>query len=75
MAIETDDSRPGRLEGLAEQQSIAIQDLSHRLDTGMADIRQEIRALNARIDRLFLAGLAAGGGIIVALVVQIVRAG
>jgi hypothetical protein len=68
MATDTDDSRLGRLEGQVAQQSIAIQELSRRLDTGFAEIR-------ARIDWLFLATWAIGGGIIAALVVQIVRAG
>jgi putative exporter of polyketide antibiotics len=69
-----------------EQQSIAIQDLSRRLDDGLLEIRQEVRetngrmdqgfqAVNARIDRLFLATWAIGGGIIAALVVQIARSG
>jgi uncharacterized coiled-coil protein SlyX len=90
---ESDESRLGRLEGQMDQQSIAIQDLGRRLDTGLAEIRQEmravsnwmdqalqdfrqeLRAVNARIDRLLLATWAIGGGIIAALVVQIIRAG
>ncbi len=85
-ATEGDDTRLGRLEGQMEQQSIAIQDLSRRLDDGLLEIRQEVRetngrmdqgfqAVNARIDRLFLATWAIGGGIIAALVVQIARSG
>ncbi len=74
MTTETDDSRLGRLEGQAVQQTIAIQDLSRRLDTGLAEVRQEVREtnmridqLNTRIDRLTLAILGIGGGVIVAL--------
>jgi uncharacterized coiled-coil protein SlyX len=74
-ATESDDTRLGRLEGQMEQQSIAIQELSRRLDAGLQELRQELRAVNARIDRLFLATWAIGGGIIAALVVQIVRTG
>jgi uncharacterized coiled-coil protein SlyX len=75
MTTETDDSRLGRLEGQVGQQAIAIQEISRRLDTGLAEVRQELRVLNARIDRLFLSTWAIGGGIIAALVVQIIRAG
>jgi uncharacterized coiled-coil protein SlyX len=75
MTTETDDSRLGRLEGQVGQQAIAIQEISRRLDTGLAEVRQEFRVLNARIDRLFLSTWAIGGGIIAALVVQIIRAG
>jgi capsule polysaccharide export protein KpsE/RkpR len=64
MAISTDDSRLGRLEGQMEQVAIMLQDM-----------RAEIRALNARIDqlntridRLTLAILGIGGGVIVALI-------
>jgi uncharacterized coiled-coil protein SlyX len=74
MTTETDDSRLGRLEGQVGQQAIAIQEISRRLDTGLAEVRQELRVLNARIDRLFLSTWAIGG-IIAALVVQIIRAG
>jgi uncharacterized coiled-coil protein SlyX len=74
MTTETDDSRLGRLEGQVGQQAIAIQEISRRLDTGLAEVRQEFRVLNARIDRLFLSTWAIGG-IIAALVVQIIRAG
>jgi uncharacterized coiled-coil protein SlyX len=74
MTTETDDSRLGWLEGQVGQQAIAIQEISRRLDTGLAEVRQELRVLNARIDRLFLSTWAIGG-IIAALVVQIIRAG
>jgi uncharacterized coiled-coil protein SlyX len=68
MVTETDDSRLGRLEGQAAQQSIALQDISRRLDTGLVEIRQELRVVNTRIDRLTLAILGIGGGVIVALI-------
>jgi hypothetical protein len=57
MAISTDDSRLGRLEGQMEQVAIMLQDM-----------RAEIRSLNTRIDRLTLAILGIGGGVIVALI-------
>ena len=64
MAISTDDFRLGRLEGQMEQVLLTLQDM-----------REEIRGLNARIDqvntridRLTLASLGIGGGVIVALI-------
>lgn len=63
-ATESDDTRMGRLEGQMNHVVLVLQEL-----------RQELRAVNARVDRLFLATWAIGGGIIAALVVQIIRAG
>ena len=69
MISESDDTRLGRLEGQMELMVQAIQDL-----------RNEVRAINARIDRLTLAVLGMGGGVSVALIslvgvlaVQLVR--
>ena len=71
MISKSDDTRLGRLEGQMELMVQAIQDL-----------RNEVRAINARIDRLTLAVLGMGGGVIVALIllvgvlaVQLVRGG
>ncbi len=71
MISESDDTRLGRLEGQMELMVQAIQDL-----------RNEVRAINARIDRLTLAVLGMGGGVSVALIslvgvlaVQLVRGG
>jgi uncharacterized coiled-coil protein SlyX len=75
MTTETDDSRLGRLEGRMAEQSAAIQDLREGLREVRAEVRDGLRAVNARIDRLFLSSWAIGGGIIAALVVQIIRAG
>ena len=61
MAIETDDTRMGRLEG---QMDIVVQVLQ--------DLRQEVRAINTRIDRMFIATWAIGGVIIAALIGLIV---
>ena len=61
MAIDTDDTRLGRLEG---QMNIVVQVLQ--------DLRQEVRAVNTRIDRMFIATWAIGGGIIAALIGLIV---
>ena len=79
---DSDESRLGRLEGQMEQLIITLQDNrnEHRTEhqnirEELRDIRQELRAVNTRIDRLFLATWAIGGGIIAALVVQIIRAG
>ncbi len=74
MALETDESRLGRLEGQVGELSTAVQDLGRRLDAGLAELRQELRATNARIDRLLLAMLAGAAGIIAALVVLAIRA-
>ena len=71
MATDTDDTRLGRLEGQMEQVILALQKLRQEL----RDVRQEVRAVNSRIDRLFLATWTIGGGIIAALLVQIFRAG
>jgi hypothetical protein len=57
MISESDDTRLGRLEGQMELMVQAIQDL-----------RNEVRAINVRIDRLTLAVLGMGGGVIVALI-------
>ena len=71
MISESDDTRLGRLECQMELMVQAIQDL-----------RNEVRAINARIDRLTLAVLGMGGGVSVALIslvgvlaVQLVRGG
>ncbi len=61
MAIDTEDTRLGRLEG---QMDIVIQVLQ--------DLRLEVRAVNTRIDRMFIATWAIGGGIIAALIGLIV---
>ncbi len=78
MATDTDDTRLGRLEGQMEQVIQALQELRQELRdvrSELRDVRQEFRAVHLRIDRLFLATWAIGGGIIAALVVQIIRAG
>ena len=62
MATETDDSRLGRLEGQMDHVIITLQEM-----------RQDIRAVNSRIDRLFLSPWAIGGGIIATLLVQMFR--
>jgi hypothetical protein len=71
MISETDETRLGRLEGQMELMVQVIQDL-----------RNEVRAINARMDRLTLAVLGMGGGVIVALIslvgvlaVQLARGG
>ena len=71
MISESDDTRLGRLEG---QMAIMIQ--------AIQDLRNEVRATNARIDRLTLAVLGMGSGVIVALIslvgvlaVQLARGG
>ena len=61
MAIDTEDTRLGRLEG---QMDIVVQVLQ--------DLRLEVRAVNTRIDRMFIATWAIGGGIIAALIGLIV---
>ena len=61
MISETDETRLGRLEGQMELMVQAIQDLRN-------EVRNEVRAINARIDRLTLAILGMGGGVIVALI-------
>lgn len=78
MVADTDDSRLGRLEGQMAQVILALQELRQELRdvlSELRDVRQEFRSVNLRIDRLFLATWAIGGGIIAALVVQIIRAG
>ena len=61
---QPDDTRLGRLEG---QMDIVVQVLR--------DLRQEVRAVNTRIDRMFVATWAIGGGIIAALIGLIVQGG
>ena len=71
MISETDDTRLGRLEG---QMELMVQ--------AMQEVRQELRAVHGRIDRLTLAVLGMGGGVVVALIslvgvlaVQLIRNG
>ena len=61
MAIDAADTCLGRLEG---QMDIVVQVLQ--------DLRQEVRAVNTRIDRMFIATWAIGGGLIAALIGLIV---
>jgi hypothetical protein len=81
-ATGSDEFRLGRLEGQVGTLAQGIQDIreelratNSRLDAGLQELREGQRDLNARIDWLFLASWAVGGGIIAALVVQIIRAG
>ena len=64
MAIATDDFRLGRLEGQMEQVILTLQDMRAE----MRAINERMDQVNARIDRLTLAALGIGGGIIVALI-------
>jgi type VI protein secretion system component VasF len=59
-----------RQEVRAEFQEVraGLQEVNQRLDQGL-------QAVNSRIDRMFLATWAIGGGIIAALVVMIIRSG
>lgn len=64
------DTRLGALEGRADEQAAAIaelrtdiRDLRIELREGLASVRSEIAATNARIDRLFLAVLGVGAGV------------
>jgi hypothetical protein len=69
MTAEPETTRTlGYLEGRIAEQSVMLQDLkagqqeaNRRLDAGLAEV-------NLRIDRLFLAIIGIGGGIIAALV-------
>ena len=88
MATEPDttDRTLGYLEGRITEQAAVLQDvrqdlagLRQEVNTGFQEVRQEMRnglqEVNRRIDRMFLATWAIGGGIIAALVVLIVRGG
>jgi hypothetical protein len=82
MISETDDTRLGRLEGRMDLMVQAIQDLRESIQDLRQELHQEVRAVNGRIDRLTLAVLGMGGGVIVALVslvgvlaVQLIRSG
>ena len=68
MISETDDTRLGRLEGRMDLMIQAIQDLRQEIQDLRQELHQEVRATNARIDRLTLAVLGIGGAVIVALV-------
>ena len=57
MPMETGDTRLGRLEG---QMDIMVQ--------ALRELRLEVRAVNTRIDRMFIATWAIGGGIIATLI-------
>jgi predicted nucleic acid-binding Zn-ribbon protein len=88
MATEPDttDRTLGYLEGRITEQAAALQDmrqdlagLRQEVKTEFREVRQEMRDgfqdVTRRIDRMFLATWAIGGGIIAALVVLIVRGG
>ena len=88
MATEPDttDRTLGYLAGRITEQATAIQDmrqdlagLRQEVKTEFREVRQEMRDgfqdVTRRIDRMFLATWAIGGGIIAALVVLIVRGG
>ena len=75
----TADSRIGALEGRADEQASAIadlradiQDVRRDLHEGVATVTEELHdglvAVNARVDRLFLAVLTVGAGVGVAQV-------
>ena len=75
MVVATDDFRLGRLEAQMEQVLTTLQDmreeiraLNTRIDQVNDRIDQINSQLNTRIDRLTLAALGIGGGIIVALI-------
>ena len=75
MVVATDDFRLGRLEAQMEQVLTTLQDmreeiraLNARIDQVNDRIDQINSQLNTRIDRLTLAALGIGGGIIVALI-------
>ena len=77
MTTATDDSRLGILEGRIIEQSAAITQLGERLDSGLREVRQEtrqeIRNVNSRVDRLFLAILGIGAAQIALLITLIFR--
>lgn len=61
----TTESRLGVVEGRTIEHAASIAGLREDLREGLADVRVELRAINARIDRLILALL--GGGVTIAL--------
>lgn len=67
------------LAGLRQEVNTGFQEVRQELKEGIQEVRQEVRnglqEVNRRIDRMFLATWAIGGGIIAALVVLIVRGG
>ena len=89
MISETDDTRLGRLEGrmdlmIQAMQEVreSIQELRGSIQEIRQELHQEVRAVNGRMDRLTLAVLGMGGGVIVALIslvgvlaVQLIRSG
>ncbi len=79
MVVATDDSRLARLEAQMEKVLTTLQDmrtetraeirdLNARIDQVTIRMDQLNDQLNARIDRLTLAALGIGGGVIVALI-------
>ncbi len=89
MISETDDTRLGRLEGrmdlmIQAMQEVreSIQELRGSIQEIRQELHQEVRAVNGRMNRLTLAVLGMGGGVIVALIslvgvlaVQLIRSG
>ena len=73
MTTATDDSRLGFLEGRVAEQSVMLQQLSDRIENGLRDVRQELRATNSRIDRMFLTVLGVGAAQIALLITLIFR--
>ena len=60
-AEQTIERQLGRLEGRMAEQSAAIQQMR-------ADLTAGLTAVNARIDRLLLANIALGGGLLAGLI-------
>ena len=63
MTTQTDDSRLGVLEGRIAEQSVTLQ-----------EVQQDLRQVNARIDRLFLAMMGIGAaqiGLMITLIITL----
>ena len=73
MTIATDDSRLGFLEERITELSVAVTQLGERINGGLREVRQQIRNVNAGIDRLFLAILGIGAAQIALLVTLVIR--
>ena len=58
----------GRLEGRMAEQSAALQQMRAELLQMRSDLTAGLAAVNARIDRLLLANIALGGGLLAGLI-------
>ena len=62
-----------RIDETNQRMEAGLQEVNRRMEAGLQEVNRRVDEGNRRMDRLLLAILGLGGGILVALVVLIVR--